>query len=68
MPSNVPVVIKWLRHGEWHRVTNDVHPSDGDYRALIGGKDGRYRAKAKRWTLAGRTICEGQQSSTVHHR
>ena len=66
--SNVPVVIKRLHHGEWHWVTTTSTRSDGDYRALIGGKDGRYRAKAKKITLVNGTICEGQQSSTVHHR
>ena len=64
--SNVPVVIKRLHHGEWHWVTTTSTHTDGDYRALIGGKDGRYRAKAKKITLVNGTICEGQQSSTVH--
>ena len=66
--SNVPVVIKRLHHGEWHWVTTTSTHTDGDYRALIGGKDGRYRAKAKKITLVNGTICEGQQSSTVQHR
>ena len=65
--SNVPVVIKRLHHGEWHWVTTTSTHTDGDYRALIGGKDGRYRAKAKKITLVNGTICEGQQSSTVQH-
>jgi hypothetical protein len=65
--SNVPVVIKRLHHGEWHWVTTTSTRSDGDYRALIGGKNGRYRAKAKKITLVNGTICEGQQSSTVQH-
>ena len=65
--SNVPVVIKRLHHGEWHWVTTTSTKSDGDYRALVGRKDGRYRAKAKKITLVNGTICEGQQSSTVHH-
>jgi hypothetical protein len=65
--SNVPVVIKRLHHGEWHWVTTTSTHTDGDYRALIGGKNGRYRAKAKKITLVNGTICEGQQSSTVQH-
>ena len=65
--ANVPVVIKRLRHGEWKWVTTTSTRSDGAYRALIGGKDGRYRARAKRITLVNGAVCEGHQSSTVHH-
>jgi hypothetical protein len=65
--SNVPVVIKRFRHGIWHWVTTTSTRSDGIYRALVGGKDGRYRAKAKKITLVNGAICDGDQSSIAHH-
>jgi hypothetical protein len=65
--SNVPVVIKRFHHGHWHWVTTTSTKSDGSYRALIGGKQGRYKAKAKRITLVNGAICQGDQSATVHH-
>lgn len=65
--SNVPVVIKRFHHGDWHWVTTTSTSSDGSYRALIGGRDGRYRARAKRVTLVNGAICDGDQSPVVHH-
>ena len=65
--SNVPVVIKRFHHGDWHWVTTTSTKSDGSYKALIGGKNGGYKAKAKKITLVNGTICQGDQSATVHH-
>jgi hypothetical protein len=64
--TNVPVVIKRLHHGEWHWVTTTSTGSDGSYRALIGGKNGRYKAKAKEITLVNGAVCGGDQSPVVH--
>jgi hypothetical protein len=65
--SNVPVVIKRFHHGEWHWLTTTSTTSDGSYRALIGKKDGRFIARAKKITLVNGAICEGHRSSVVHH-
>ena len=65
--SNVPVVIKRFHHGDWHWVTTTSTKSDGSYKALIGGKNGGYKAKAKKITLVNGAICQGDQSATVHH-
>jgi uncharacterized protein (DUF2345 family) len=65
--SNVPVVIKRFRHGDWHWVTTTSTKADGTYRAFIGGKRGGYKAKAKRITLVNGAICQGDQSATAHH-
>ena len=65
--SNVPVVIKRFHHGDWHWVTTTSTKSDGSYKALIGGKNGGYKAKAKKITLVNGAICQGDQSGTVHH-
>ena len=63
--SNVPVVIKRFHHGEWHWVTTTSTKSDGSYKALIGGKNGGYKAKAKKITLVNGAICQGR---SVGHR
>ena len=65
--SNVPVVIKRFHHGEWHWLTTTSTTSEGTYRALIGRKDGRFIARAKKITLVNGAICEGHRSSVVHH-
>ena len=64
--SYVPVVIRRFRHGEWHWLTTASTRSDGNYRALIGGK-GRFKAVAKRIMLVNEAICGGDQSSIARH-
>jgi hypothetical protein len=64
--SNVPVVIKRHRHGEWVWVTTTATDEGGDYRALIGRSRGEYRAKAKRITLVNGAVCLGERSGTAH--
>jgi hypothetical protein len=64
--SNVPVVIKRHRHGEWIWVTTTSTDEHGDYRAFIGRSRGEYKAKAKRITLVNGVVCEGEQSGVAH--
>ena len=64
--SNVPVVIKRFRRGEWHWVTTTSTGSDGRYRALIGRRNGEFRAKAKRIILVNGAICGGDRSNIDH--
>jgi hypothetical protein len=64
--TNVPVVIKRHRHGDWVWVTTTSTDEQGDYRAFIGRSRGEYRARAKKITLVNGAICEGDQSGVAH--
>ncbi len=64
--TNVPVVIKRHRHGDWVWVTTTSTDEHGDYRAFIGRTRGEYKARAKRITLVNGAICEGDQSGAAH--
>jgi len=67
--SFVPVVIKRFRHGRWLWVTTTSTQQDGDFRASLLNRSGKYRAKAKKIQLVNGTTCGGHLSNVVtHHR
>ena len=67
--SFVPVVIKRFRHGRWLWVTTTSTQQDGDFRASLLNRSGRYRAKAKKVQLVNGATCGGHLSNVVrYHR
>jgi uncharacterized protein (TIGR03437 family) len=66
--QHVPVVIKRWRAGSWRWVTTTSTGQQGNFRALILDRTGRYRARAIKIQLANGAICSGDRSNVVHHR
>ena len=65
----VPVVITRYRRGSWRWVTTTSTQRNGDFRATLLNRSGRYRAKAKKIELVNGATCEGHLSHVVrHHR
>ena len=65
----VPVVIKRFRHGRWNWVTTTSTKENGDFRASLPNRSGRYRAKAKKIQLVNGATCGGHLSNVVrYHR
>jgi large repetitive protein len=65
----VPVVIKRFHLGRWRWVTTTSTQQDGDFRASLLNRSGKYRAKAKKIELVNGTTCGGRLSNVVtHHR
>ena len=63
----VPVVIKRLLRGQWRWVTTTSTKQDGEYRAAILDRSGRYRATAKKIELVNGVTCGGDRSNVVRH-
>jgi hypothetical protein len=65
----VPVVIKRLHGGRWHWIATTSTGQQGNFRASIPNRSGRYRARAIKIQLANGVICKGDLSNVVrHHR
>jgi hypothetical protein len=65
--SFVPVVIKRYRHGRWNWVTTTSTEENGDFRASLPNRSGRYRAKAKKIQLVNGATCGGHLSNVLHY-
>jgi hypothetical protein len=67
--QHVPVVIKRWRAGSWRWLTTMSTGQEGNFRARIPDRSGRYRARAIKISLANGAICGGDLSKVVrHHR
>jgi hypothetical protein len=65
----VPVVIKRYRAGRWRWITTTSTGQQGNFRAFIPDRSGRYRARAIKIQLANGVTCKGDVSNVVrHHR
>jgi hypothetical protein len=67
--SNVTVKIQHLKNGSWETVLADRTNDNGNYSKNLEGKDGKYRAIAKKKTMnGGDDICMADTSPTQNHR
>jgi hypothetical protein len=65
----VPVVIKRYHNGRWRWIATTSTGQQGNFRAFIPNRSGRYRARAIKIQLVNGVICKGDLSNVVrHHR
>jgi large repetitive protein len=65
----VPVVIKRFHAGRWHWIARTSTGRQGNFRASIPNRPGRYRARAIKIQLVNGATCKGHLSNVVrHHR
>lgn len=62
-----PVKIQRLKNGNWKTLATIQTQVNGNYRTHIGDKEGKFRAKAPKQTLASGEVCGAATSKTREH-
>jgi hypothetical protein len=63
----VPVQIQQRRGGSWSLLDTTATNASGRYNTWVPSRQGTFRAKVRKLTLADGTVCRADVSPTRHH-